>query len=183
MRVAVMVISILVVATSSYASEACMTKEEARKHFATSYLYWHGPDHCWDASRGWPPSARNAPQKKIPQKKTEVVYKENPEPNWRDSRSELLTSNAAPSASQSEPSETSEAPARASVNVPWSDRWVDLVQAEPTGDTQPSDRIPPLKSAGGSSGTSIPAGRLILILLSMIMMLALLEFLRRSTTV
>src|SRR5690349_22810232 len=163
-----MVISILLVATSSYASEACMTREEARKHFATSYLYWHGPDHCWDASRSWPPSARSAPQKKIPQKKTVVVSKENLEPNWRDSRSELLTSNAAPLASPSEPSETSEAPARASINVPLSDRRMDVVQAAPRADRQPSDRVPLLRRAGGNSGTSIAAGGLILVLLSMI---------------
>jgi hypothetical protein len=32
------------------ASSACRTHAEARQMFRTSYLYWHGKDHCWDAS-------------------------------------------------------------------------------------------------------------------------------------
>jgi hypothetical protein len=38
-------------------SSACLTKAEARQMFRTSYLYWHGKDHCWDASPG---AARHA---------------------------------------------------------------------------------------------------------------------------
>jgi hypothetical protein len=39
------------------ASGACLTKPEARQMFRTSHLYWHGKDHCWDAS---PVAARRA---------------------------------------------------------------------------------------------------------------------------
>jgi hypothetical protein len=39
------------------ASIACLTKAEARQMFRTSYLYWHGKDHCWDSS---PVAARHA---------------------------------------------------------------------------------------------------------------------------
>jgi hypothetical protein len=92
MRVAVIVVSILVVATSSYASDSCMTKDEARSHFATSYLYWHGPGHCWDANSGRRQLIRNQ------RKNDEVVRKEDREPKWLEAHSQLLSSNEAPSA-------------------------------------------------------------------------------------
>jgi hypothetical protein len=44
-------IVVLVVAPMHAASAAsCMTKSEARQAYSTSYLYWHGADHCWDAT-------------------------------------------------------------------------------------------------------------------------------------
>ena len=49
MRVAVIVLT-MVVATPSGASQSCMSKTEARQHFGSTYIYWHGPDHCWDAT-------------------------------------------------------------------------------------------------------------------------------------
>jgi hypothetical protein len=29
-----------------------MTESEARRVYSTSHLYWHGADHCWDATPG-----------------------------------------------------------------------------------------------------------------------------------
>ena len=50
MRVAVLVVAILMIATPSEASQSCMSKTEARQHFGSVHLYWHGAEHCWDAS-------------------------------------------------------------------------------------------------------------------------------------
>jgi len=53
MRVAVFVVFVAfvpVLATSSEASRSCMTKTEARQHFGSVHLYWHGAGHCWDAT-------------------------------------------------------------------------------------------------------------------------------------
>jgi hypothetical protein len=50
MRVNVLVVVMLTIATTAEASGSCMSKTEARRHFSTSHLYWHGPDHCWDAT-------------------------------------------------------------------------------------------------------------------------------------
>jgi hypothetical protein len=50
MRVAVIVVSMLAVSTPSEASKSCMSKTEARQHFGPVHIYWHGPDHCWDAT-------------------------------------------------------------------------------------------------------------------------------------
>src|ERR1700716_338081 len=50
LRVGVIVVSMLMVATPSEASQSCMSKTEARQHFGSVHIYWHGQDHCWDAT-------------------------------------------------------------------------------------------------------------------------------------
>lgn len=50
MRVAIMVVVMFAVTTPLQASQSCMSKTEARRHFSSSHIYWHGPDHCWDAT-------------------------------------------------------------------------------------------------------------------------------------
>jgi hypothetical protein len=44
---------VIVVAPMQAAFSApCMTVSEARRVYSTSHLYWHGADHCWDATSG-----------------------------------------------------------------------------------------------------------------------------------
>jgi hypothetical protein len=78
MRVALIVVSMLVVATPSEASRSCMSKAEARQHFGSVHIYWHGADHCWDAT----PTPRHyqvhGTQRKIHQ------------PKWLDAMSKIL---------------------------------------------------------------------------------------------
>jgi hypothetical protein len=86
-RVAVIVVSMLAVATPSEASKSCMSKTEARQHFGAVHIYWHGADHCWDASptsqrRQITHSTRKAPVHEIQQKSEE--------PKWHDSMSKML---------------------------------------------------------------------------------------------
>ncbi len=50
MRVAVIVVFVSVLTTASEASKSCMSKTEARQHFGSVHIYWHGRDHCWDAT-------------------------------------------------------------------------------------------------------------------------------------
>jgi hypothetical protein len=50
MRVVVLVVAVLVIATTSEASSSCMSKGQARRHFGAVHLYWHGADHCWDTT-------------------------------------------------------------------------------------------------------------------------------------
>jgi hypothetical protein len=50
MRVAVIVVFVSVLSTPSEASQSCMTKTEARQHFGSVHIYWHGRDRCWDAT-------------------------------------------------------------------------------------------------------------------------------------
>jgi hypothetical protein len=49
MRVAIIAV-LLVVTTPSEASKSCMTSAEARQHFGSRHIYWHGKDHCWSAT-------------------------------------------------------------------------------------------------------------------------------------
>src|SRR5215470_2684430 len=50
MRTAAIFVFVVLAATPAHASKSCMTMAEARAQFATSHLYWHGPNHCWDAT-------------------------------------------------------------------------------------------------------------------------------------
>jgi hypothetical protein len=77
MPAAVIAISMLValaMGTPSGASQACMSRAEARQHFGSVHIYWHGREHCWDAT---PSRRRNAIQKFQ-------------QPKWRDAMSEIV---------------------------------------------------------------------------------------------
>jgi hypothetical protein len=101
MRVAIIVVSILMVATPSEASESCMSKTEARQHFGLVHIYWHGADHCWDASPG--------------RRQRHVIHKvaaKPDQPKWREAMSEMVPD------------------ANVVAQTPWLDRWVDIKPSE-----------------------------------------------------
>ena len=50
-RTVALVVIVVAPVQAAYAS-SCMTESEARRVYSTSHLYWHGPDHCWDATPG-----------------------------------------------------------------------------------------------------------------------------------
>jgi hypothetical protein len=50
-RTVVLVVIMVAPIRAAYAAP-CMTESEARRVYSTSHLYWHGPDHCWDATPG-----------------------------------------------------------------------------------------------------------------------------------
>lgn len=104
MRVAVIVVSMLMVATPSRASGSCMSKAEARQHFGSVHIYWHGPDRCWDAT------AMRRHQRVV----HKVERKIDP-PKWRDSMSKMILDAEA---------------AQPDVQTPWADRWVSIEPAE-----------------------------------------------------
>ena len=101
MRVAVIVVSMLMVVSPSEASESCMSKTEARQHFGLVHIYWHGADHCWDASPG------RGQHHVIHKVEAKPPY----QPKWRDALSEIVP--------DEEPAQT-----------PWLDRWVDIKPSE-----------------------------------------------------
>jgi hypothetical protein len=78
MRVAVIVVFASVLTTPSEASKSCMSKTEARQHFGSVHIYWHGPEHCWDAT----PTRRHH--------QVQRVQRKNDQPKWQDSMSEML---------------------------------------------------------------------------------------------
>jgi len=151
MRVAVIVVSILLTATPTKASESCMSKTEARQHFGMVHIYWHGAEHCWDASSG-------RRQRHVVRK----VASKPDQPKWRDAMSEMVPE---PNAAQ----------------MPWLDRWVDIkplelplvarwVDIPQTTPSPPADPMPtPL------------AAVLLLALLTIALALAIMEVLPRGT--
>lgn len=132
MRVVVFVVAMLTMATTSEASKSCMNKTEARQHFGSVHLYWHGTDHCWDATsvrlhhqfvrnaersidqpRGRD-SEQNSGQDSKPQD-SERQISERHVSKWRNAMSQVAMSKMMADA---EP-----------VQGSWTDRWVDI---EPT---------------------------------------------------
>src|SRR5271169_789474 len=84
MRVAVIVVAMLAVTTPSEASQSCMNKTEARQHFGSAHIYWHGPDHCWDAT------ASRHHQIQVQQKPPIQEVQGQSEPKWHDAMSAML---------------------------------------------------------------------------------------------
>ncbi len=121
MRVAVTVVFALMVATPSEASKSCMSKTEARQHFGSVHIYWHGAEHCWDATT----TRRHHQIHQVRQKKND--------PTWHDAMSEMLpVGESVPASTRLAPATTQSAPAPtqlASAPTPWVSRWVDLEQS------------------------------------------------------
>ena len=91
MPVAVIAISMLmmvVVATPSAASPSCMSKAEARQHFGSLHIYWHGPDRCWDAT----PARRLVRfHSDRAHRRQHEVWRNIDQPKWHESMSEMLS--------------------------------------------------------------------------------------------
>jgi hypothetical protein len=121
-RVAVFVVSMLVVITPSEASKSCMSTTEARQHFGSVHIYWHGPEHCWDAT----PTRRHHQIHDVRQKTDQPKWretmsispKEEPVPKWREAMSVSPKEEPVKTAVDTEPS-------------PVASRWVDIVQVVP----------------------------------------------------
>src|ERR1700737_1135477 len=117
MPIAVIAVSMLVMlvgTTPSEASQSCMSKTEARQHFGSVHIYWHGRDHCWDAT----PTRRHHQINKVQEKIDQ--------PNWHDSISEMLPDD--------EPVQTPWVDRWANIEPsqpPIVARWVDIVQVAP----------------------------------------------------
>jgi hypothetical protein len=104
MRAAVIVGSILfLAATPSQSSDSCMSKAEARQHFGTAPLYWHGRKHCWDAisnrSRRIVPAPIPRPTDQASEREALDPVRSKPAahmpekidtPDWPDARAEVL---------------------------------------------------------------------------------------------
>jgi hypothetical protein len=115
MRVAVIVVLVSVLTTPSEASKSCMSKTEARDAFHSSYIYWHGVDHCWDAI----PIRRHGVRHRVhhyePEPKPPAVIP-TPSPDLRRSANAMAVD---------EP-ETDPITA-----TPWVERWIDVTQIAP----------------------------------------------------
>jgi hypothetical protein len=160
MRVAVFVVLILVVSTPSEASKSCMSKTEARQQFG-SYIYWHGPDHCWDAtppSRGHHQIAHRV-QRKIDQ------------PKWRDALSAASLNETPTMLPNDGPVQAPVVDRREDVEPSFIEaRWVDFAQVpQPIIERKPEPTV-------------IPRGvPLLLVFIAYAVMVVVIEVLFRAT--
>ena len=124
MRVAVFVVFVSILATASEASPSCETMTEARQHYGSAHLYWHGADHCWTAT-----AARRHHRIHYVREKTDHQDREKADrqarpktdhqaepkidrPKWHESMSQMLPGDEEP------------------VRTSWVDRWVDIEPAQ-----------------------------------------------------
>jgi hypothetical protein len=115
--IAVSMFVMLVVTAPSEASQSCMSKTEARQHFGSVHIYWHGRDHCWDAT----------PTRRLHQiNKIQIHEVEENQPNWQEPMSEMLPDD--------KPMETPRVDRWATIEPsqpPIVASWVDIVQVAP----------------------------------------------------
>jgi hypothetical protein len=170
MRVALFVASMLALTAPAQASSSCMSKSEARKHFASLHLYWHGPDHCWDATPG-----RHRLVRKNPTNVDRQVQRRRPHSDWRQARSEML-----PDDGPVQVPGVQIASSAAAVGASWMDRWIDIVPVMPQlrADSGPSVTSPALASEPESGG--IPHFIVVLAFFAFLLIFATIEILFRK---
>jgi hypothetical protein len=122
MRVAMIVAVVLVATTPSEASKSCMTKAEARQHFGSVHIYWHGPNHCWDAT----PTRRHGIHKVERKTPAREVKQENDRPKWRESMSEMLADGDPAQSIGTSMDARRYGNDGAVAATPWIDRWTDI---------------------------------------------------------
>src|SRR5882672_12506182 len=122
MRVAMIIAVVLVSTTPSEASKSCMTKAEARQHFGSVHIYWHGPDRCWDAT----PTRRHGAHKIQRKTPTREVERKIHRPKWRDSMSEMLAASIPVQWIGTSADARRYGNDSAVAATPWIDRWTDI---------------------------------------------------------
>ena len=157
MRVAVFVVLVAfvpVLATPSEASRSCMTKTEARQHFGSVHLYWHGAGHCWDATSTRRHHRIHKVQRKI-----------NP-PKWRESMSKMLSDETSKMLPEEEP-----------VQKTWVDRWVDIESPPIVSRWVDIAQVTPSHVIDPKSEPMVTLRGVVMLIIAITLMLAIVEFL------
>jgi hypothetical protein len=158
MRVAVLVV-FLVVTTPTEASMSCMSKTEARQHFGSVHIYWHGKEHCWDATR----SLQRDTTRTLRYGQVHRVQQEIDEPKWHEAMSEML-------------------PDEGTLQRSWVDRWVDIEPPPPIASrwVDIAQVTPPPIIEPHPEPTVVPRGvMLVLVFVVLAMTLVIVEVLLR----
>lgn len=121
MRVAMIVVTMMALTTPSIASQSCMSQAEARKHFASSHLYWHGADHCWDAT---PPRHHQIQARK---NLIQEAQRKDDRLKWQDSQDSVPDTLPDDGPVRTPASgEGYRQDDGAVTGTPWADRWVEI---------------------------------------------------------
>ena len=173
--IAVSMLVVLVVATPADASPSCRSKAEARQHFGSVHIYWHGRDHCWDATPTRRFTRIHSVQRRL---RNHEVQRNVDKPKWHESMSEMLL--------DAEPVETPAAtPPQTSPQTPWTSRWVDIEPSTPPLDARWVDiaqvKPPSIIERKPGSTVSPHVVLLVFITFAIVLTLASIEFLFRRT--
>jgi hypothetical protein len=150
MRVAVIVVFVSLLTTRSEASMSCMSKTEARQHFGTVYLYWHGPEHCWDATATRLHGVRHRVRHPEPTQRFVVPI---PSPDLRRSANAMATD---------------EPETELITVIPWVERWTDITQRTPPASIVVTDR---------KSEPTVTSRDAVMVIIAIVVTLAVVEFL------
>jgi hypothetical protein len=167
---AFVVASISTLTTPSHALSSCMSKSEARQHYGSVHIYWHGPDHCWDATPGQHRQALNN-QSTI----NRQVQRRRRRSDWRQAMSEMLPDDAPVQATDARAADGA-----ASAN--WLDRWIDIKQVVPRlqTDRQPEPAMAPPALAAEPEFGGMPHVFVILAFFAFLLIFATIEILLRN---
>jgi hypothetical protein len=118
---------------------------EARRQFPDIHIYWHGPDHCWDATAAQRHQIhrvqRRTPvrevQQKIDQPKTDLSQTDQSKTDqsktdqskWRDAMSAMLPDDGPAQRLEASRDARQDGTNDAAAGAPWTDRWVDIEQS------------------------------------------------------
>ena len=203
MRIALIVVAVAIVSSPSHASPSCMTLAEARAALGGKHLYWHGPNRCWDATPGRRQLAKRIKEKEVRQavrdtqveRQAERAVPEEKKPprwtlesRWREAMSRMLPEDLAtlqPPARVQASGDTLEAPLPrfempAAPRMNWRDRWVEVVPRVPSVVDKPAAVVFSTAAAPEVEPMLTPT-RVILALLAVLLTLALVEILFRTT--
>ena len=182
MRVALFVAALmfepmLALTTPAQASNSCMSQSEARQH-GSVHLYWHGPDHCWDATPGRHRLVRKNQSDVEQQPRVEQqVRGSSRRSDWRQAMSEMLPDDAPVQAPA-----VGGAGARDMASANWLDRWIDVAQVVPRPQTEHLSESeiasPVLVPESGSGG--IPHVVIVLAFFAFLLVFATFEILIRN---
>ena len=175
MRVAFIVAASIVASsfaltTPMRASSSCMSKSEARQHYGSVHIYWHGPDHCWDATPG-----RHFRALKTQSNVTRQIEQTHSGSDWRQAMSEML-----PDAAPAQTPDRRAADVAASAVWPY--RWIDIPQVVPRPQTVPQSEpvmASPVLAAEHDSG-GMPHVVIILAFFAFLLIFATIEILLRN---
>ena len=170
MRVVVIVVWMLALAAPSHASNSCMTKTEARQHFGSVHIYWHGPDHCWDAT-----PIRNRQVRSTKINHDRQVQRGRKHSDWRQAMSEMSPDD--------EPVQTPGVRTTSGAAAAhWSDRWVNIVPVapRPIAERMSEPKVASPALAHDSESTVTPRVVVVLAFLACVLTLATIEVLFRN---
>ena len=147
-----------------------MSKSEARQHYGSVHIYWHGSDHCWDATPG-----RHRQVLKNQSNISQQVQVGRGRSGWRQAMSEMQPEDAPVQAPDARA-----AGRAASAN--WLDRWIDIAQVAPRPQTErqsePAMAAPVLAAEPESGG--MPHVVVILAFFAFLLIFATIEILLRN---